>query len=141
MNDGSPDIKALCCVSYFVRQMMKFQRIARNLTRACLISSSIFSNKKKDKIHFHERQLHEIFKEITMEKGCLQNIIRLIRWINHLTMFNQSYSNILRITGSSFKSWRHLCIVRWSVLAIALKPVFSPFPNLRVLDTPLIQVD
>lgn len=48
--------------------MMKFQRIARNLTRACLISSSIFSNKKKDKIHFHERQLHEIFKEITMEK-------------------------------------------------------------------------
>lgn len=80
-------------------------------------------------------------RKLQWRKGCLQTIIRFIRWINHLTMFNQSYSNILRITGSSFKSWRHLCIVRWSVLAIALKPVFSPFPNLRVLDTPLIQFD
>lgn len=38
-----------------------------------------FSNKNNDMVHFHERKLLDNFKEITMEKGCLQNIMRFMR--------------------------------------------------------------
>lgn len=78
MNDSSPDTKALCCVSYFVRQMMNLTYSPES--NPCLSLFPIhFSNKNNDMVHFHERKLLDNFKEITMEKGCLQNIMRFMR--------------------------------------------------------------